>query len=55
MDSRQPMKIRSKSAPCLGFDNQAEEPAKSARTMNAMPKMKKLDIAALLQACNANP
>jgi predicted 3-demethylubiquinone-9 3-methyltransferase (glyoxalase superfamily) len=29
--------------------------AKSARTMNAMLKMKKLDIAALQQAFNANP
>ena len=31
------------------------DPAKSARTMQAMLKMKKLDIAALQQAFNANP
>lgn len=82
------MQIRSKIAPCLWFDSQAEEaakfytgifgnskivatsrygeagkevhgrkpdPAKSARAMQAMLRMKKLDIAALQQAFNANP
>lgn len=31
------------------------DPAKSARAMQAMLKMKKLDIAVLQQAFNANP
>ena len=40
-------------APCLWFDNQAEEaarPAKASRVMEAMLEMKKLDIAEIERA-----